>query len=253
VHHFTFDKSGYASYEIDLTPTEELYPIVLGGGSTSNVISECSKGVRQTILPSADFLLKNNLYNFSYGLTTTYWTFDSFGIVLRYSNGTVISTQTSSDDTGGTLSLSNFNVSNGTQIFMDYYYSVNGSVCGNSTRFWTLNTENEFSIWYFFQDLGTYIDADMYGILGDDNGQFSKALIASLIIILVVGGLVMRYGIQNEAVIMGMITGILLFLNTINLLPSPSFFTNSPVSFGDFLVYITLVITIGFIIKEEQR
>ena len=63
----------------------------------------------------------------------------------------------------------------------------------------------------------------------------------------------MRYGIQNEAVIMGMITGILLFLNTINLLPSPSFFTNSPVSFGDFLVYITLIITIGFIIKEEQR
>jgi len=92
----------------------------------------------------------------------------------------------------------------------------------------------------------------VFGILGDDNGQFSKALISVLIILLVVGGIIMRYGINNEATIMGMITGLLVFMNTIEILPNVSIFENAILSFGDLLVYVTMIMTIGFIIKGER-
>jgi len=88
--------------------------------------------------------------------------------------------------------------------------------------------------------------------LGNDAGQFSKALISVLIIILVTGMLSYRYGIRSEAAIMGIMTGILLFLNTLDLLPDQTIFPNAPISMGNLLVTITLIITLGFIIREER-
>jgi len=250
-HIFTFIKSGYDTYTTTLTPTQSTYTIVLGGTSVSVVSSDYSKGINYQIKPSNDFLSSNTIYNFNYTISTSYWLLDSWGFTLRYNNGTLIGTQTSTSDSGGILTL-NANTSNQTKVIMSYYYIVNSTQI-NGTKYWLISESNDFSLWYFFQDLSTYINANLFGILGDDGGQFSKALISVSIIILVVGGLIMRYGIQNEAVVMGMITGLLFFLNTVNLLPDASPFEGALVSFGDLLVYLAIIMTIGFIIKGEQQ
>lgn len=251
-HHFTFSKTGYDTYEIDLTPTETNYPIVMGGGSEGTTVNDYTVGVTISIKPSGDFLEKNNKYNFNYTISSTFWNMDSWGYSLKYSNGTIIDTQNSTTNSGGILSSNNINVSNSNRIIMNYYYSIN-STYFNFTKYWNVETPSDFSFTHLFDDIASYINYNIFGILGDDEGQFAKALISVLVTVLVVGGMAMRYGIGSDATLIGMLAGVILFLNTVNLLPEPDFFSNGILSFGDFLVYITAIIAIGFLVKEETH
>jgi len=249
-HDFTFTKEGYDVFELTYTPTGQSKSIILGGGASDSVIDDTTKGITYFLSPTDDFLKKNTNYNFSYTISTSYWTLDSWGFVLKSSNGTVLSTQSSTNVGGGTLT-SEINTTEYSKIIMEHYYVVN-STRTDFTRYWKTYATNEYSLSHLFERTTTYINADVFGILGDDNGQFSKALISVLIILLVVGGIIMRYGINNEATIMGMITGLLVFMNTIEILPNVSIFENAILSFGDLLVYVTMIMTIGFIIKGER-
>lgn len=250
-HTFSFVKTGYDSYTTSLTPTQSQYTINLGTSTITSNDTQYSRDIRELIKPTGDFLYKNLNYSFNYTISTSYWTLDGWGFTLKYGNGTIIGTQSSSVDVGGTLNI-NANTSTQNKIVMQYFYVVNGTYV-NGTRYWLTQSPNDFSITHFFTDLATYIDADMFGILGDDNGQFSKALIAVLILVGVTGIFGYRYGIQSEATILGIIFGIVLFLNTLNLIPNPSFLTESSVSLGDLISFIVLLITIGMVIKEESQ
>jgi len=105
----------------------------------------------------------------------------------------------------------------------------------------------------FFTDLILYIDADIFGIQSDDNGYFAKALLSVVIIIMVSGGLSLRYGIQSEQAISGIIFSILLLLNILNFIPTPDSFLLRDVNIGNLLVAIMAMVTIAFVFKEEQR
>lgn len=250
-HTFTFVKTGYDNYTTSLFPTQSTYTISLGANETGNNDNQYYRGIGVIIQPLGDFLDKNTEYSFNYTISTNYWTLDGWGFTLKYGNGTEIGTQTSTDDTGGTLSLT-ADTLNETKIIMDYYYIVNSSQI-NGTRFWLTQQESDFSIWYFFTDLSTYISQDLFGILSDDEGVFGKALISVIILVGLTGILGFRYGIASESAIMGIIFGIVLGLNTLGFIPNPDFLTASAVTLGDFLVFICLLIMISFIFKEESR
>jgi len=96
------------------------------------------------------------------------------------------------------------------------------------------------------------LNADIFGIQGDDNGYFAKALLSVVIIIMVSGGLSLRYGIQSEQAISGIIFSILLLL-TYKFHPTPDSFLLRDVNIGNLLVAIMAMVTIAFVFKEEQR
>jgi len=251
VHTLTFSKEGYTDYIFSQTPTQSLYTITLGTVA-SNVTSNYRREIIETIKPTSNFLNKNTTYSFNYTISSTYWTLDSWGFVLKYSNGTVIGTESSSENTGGTLNLV-AGTSESPKIIMSYYYIVNGTY-QNSTRYWATQTPNDFSITNFFEDLSTYIDGNLLGINGTDgDGSFSKGLIAVLILVFSAGFLSYRYGISSEPAIMGIVFGIVLFLNNIGFLPTSHLNGTSGLALGDLAVVITAIIMIGFIVKEEQR
>jgi hypothetical protein len=95
----------------------------------------------------------------------------------------------------------------------------------------------------------------MGGILGDDNGAFAKAVICAVILIFVTGGLTMRYGVNNEATIFGSIFGTVLFLNSLNFIPNPSFGNGfmSVVTLVDYITVILFIIMVSMIFKEEWK
>ena len=251
IHYFTFTKSGYDVYSLTYAPIGGSKNIILSSGAQENPVDDYTRGITYYTKPSTGFLNKNSTYNFNFTITSTYWTLDEFGMNLTYFNGTLIDSLSSSDDSGGTLNIL-ANTTNQSRIIMKYYYIVNGTRM-DGERYWLTQAPSDFSIYNFFTTVGTYISENIFGIESDDEGQFGKALISVLIILTSCGLLISRYGIQSEATLLGMLTGILLFLNTIDLLPDPEIFTNPLVSFGDLLVYIVLIITIGLIIKEERR
>ena len=131
---------------------------------------------------------------------------------------------------------------------MTYFYVAN-STQTNGTRTWITQdpTLRGYSIWNFFNNLSTYIDAGFFGM---DN--FGKAIISFLIIVTVAGVLSLRYGINSEVAIIGFIFGAVMFLDVgIGLIP--------PIQIGgltaidNFLTFLTFIILIGFIIREEKR
>jgi hypothetical protein len=252
-HTIIFEKSGYSTLNYVVTPTLNSYPVHLVAISiTSTIITnDFSKGIEQNVMPSLSFLINNTLYEFNYTISSSYWDLDEFGYTLSYGNGTFIDSQVSYSSVGGSLS-SFADTIDSENLRLNYYYIIN-STRFNGTRYWLTQNPNKFSIWNFFNDLKTYISGNLYGIQGNDNGYFGKALICVVILVLTVGGLGYRFGFSNEATLMGLLFGVVLFLNTLDFIPNPEFLSTSPVTLGNFIVYTVLIITIGFVIKGESQ
>jgi len=247
VHTFTFSKTGFVSVVETITPTQTFYTINMGEAAA--VITNEAKGVVITTFPQGSFLDSDTIYIFNYTINSTELVLDEFGFELFYNNGTSIFSDSSTVSTGGTLTKS-FNTSNETRVEMTYYYITNSTRI-NGTTYWLIYDTNDFSIFNFFTRVGTYISANIFGILGDDEGYFAKAVISILVLILVTGTISMRYGIGSESAVTGLLFGVTFMLNMFDLIPTPPFLTF--IELGDFLVFIIAIVAISTIIKEEGR
>ncbi len=242
LHTFNFTKTGYSTYTTSIYPTQTSYTISLTSGS-AEVSNDYTKGISYSIKPSGDYLTNNTLYNFNITINSTYWSLDEFGFYLYYGNGSLIDSTSSSSV--GTIGI-NANTLNTSYIKMNFYYTIN-STYFNGTRTWYVDTgNNSFSILHFFNDLKLYMNAGFFGI---DN--FGRVLISIFIIVIVIGGIAIRYGIQNEAMLMGILFGIVYFFDVgVGLIPSVTFGGNSISHFATIAVGLLLA---GFLIKEEMR
>ena len=257
LHRFTFVKSGYDTYSLTLTPTQGLYTISLD--STAGVASaDCSQGISYYIRPSESYIWNNTIYNFSYTVSSSYWNLSSFGISVYYGNGTFINSNISTTSTGGIVSITsnvyNYNSSNPNsinKIYMNYYYSTNSTCIINGTRYWIIEQSsygNQFSINNLINDIGIYTGV---GLFGFDN--FGRALLCFLVLVLTTGIMTRKYGIASEAAIMGVIFGIVLFLDIgVNWIPELTFgglITPQP----HLVTIITGIILFGTILREELK
>lgn len=249
-HTLSFFKENYDSLITSLAPTLTSYTITLGGSSQETNKIDYAKGILINIEPSSSFLNNGTSYNFNYTISTSIWTLDSFGFTLRYGNGTIIGSNSSTTDTGGIVSL-DADTLNQSYIIMEYYYEVNDTFI-NKTKRWNIQTPGEFGISNLFTRISTYISANIFGIEGDDEGYFGKAFISVLILLSSTFILSYRYGIASEPAIMGIMFGILMLLNNLSLIPTPSFMDSSPISLGTLIVVIMAIFVVSSIYKEER-
>ena len=205
-HDFVFTKSGYTTYETSLIPTQSSYTITLSGGGGTVPISY-GKGIVREIFPKNTSLANDTIYTFGINLTSSYWDISEYGFNLRLLNGTIISGGSTS--TQGTLITLNYNTTNQTRIFLDYYWVING-VYTNGTIDWkvynTLNTQ--WSIKTFFVDLKLYLYSGLFGI---DN--FGRYLLIFLALFFSIGILGYKYGLNNPLFVTGMIFFVIFFLD----------------------------------------
>jgi len=245
-HTLVFEKDGYDTFTTVITPTQSSYTITLGGATTST--QDYNKGVSYFLNPATDFLDNYSLYSFNLTLNSEFWDLQKFGFDLFYGNDTLIGSNSSTATRGGVVSLFGLNSSSDqTTIYMNYYYLINGNYT-NLTRVWIIQPTygRTFSIWNFFQDLGTYIDA---GFFGFDN--FGKLLLSFVVIVLVAGGLSYNYGLRSEAAVMGIVFG-MVFLLDVGLGFIPRIEVAGIRAVPNFLTIVTFIILMAFIIKEER-
>jgi len=245
-HTFTFFKLGYDILIESLKPTQTEYTITLGGGGGESP-PDYLQGISYFIRPSIDYLDNSTEYEFNYTLSSSYWELDEFGFYLYYGNGTLIDSNISTSN-GGFLNLIEINTTElQSSIYMDYYYLVNSTYI-NGTRTWRIQPTygRSFSIWNFFENLDTYLSAGLYGF---DN--FGKVLLSVVILILITGGLSVRYGIVSDAAIMGILFGLVLLLDYgLGFIPQISIGGLTAIPY--FPTALTFIILIALIIKEER-
>lgn len=243
-HIVNFTKTGYTTYTFDEPPTQIAYTITLSSSSSS--AEDYRQGIKLSKTPLNSSVEENSENDFTFTITSDYYTLVNFTAGLYFGNGTLIGLENSTTGTGGTITFSNINVTN-QSIYMLYNWSINTSTLSGIYYWINSGTEGrEFSIWNFFKDFNDYTNTGFFGL--DD---FGRGLLAVIFIILVVGTMGYRYGIQSEPMVLGMIFGIVLFLDTMNFIPKPDLLGIVPLD--NFLTIITALILIGFVIKEEMR
>lgn len=247
VHIINFTKTGYTQYTFNEAPTQTTYTITMGSSASS--AEDYRQGIRLSKTPINSSVEENSVTDFTFTITSDKYTLVNFTATLYFGNGTLIGSDSSTTGTGGTITFSNVNVTN-QSIYMYYNWSINTSTL-NGVYYWiNSGTEGrEFSIWNFFKDFNDYTSESNGGLLGLDN--FGRGLLAVIFIVLVVGTMGYRYGIQSEPMVLGMIFGIVLFLDTMNFIPKPDILGIAPLD--NFLTIITALILIGFVIREEMR
>ncbi len=251
-HTSTFTHPDYDTFTFVHFPTQASYTITLGQDVTTDV--SCVRGISETVRPT-EILTQNEEYDFNYTVVSDYWNLTEFKMTLTYGNGTLIGSDTSTTSSGGTVNINNVNVSDSDYITMDYYYEIDSDEddgeCGqvSGTREWIVQstTGQEFGIWRVAQDFKTYSNASLFGM--DD---FGKTLIAFVIIVLMVGGLSMRYGIASEGAIMGIMFGTVYMLD-VGLGLIPQITIGGITAAEHFVTIITFIILFAVVLREEFR
>jgi len=253
LHTTTFTHPDYETYTFSHYPSQNAYTITLG--EAEEIEHACIKGISQTVKPSSNFLVENEIYDFNYTIVSTFWNLTGFGFTLIDENGANLGSNSSTSSSGGTLTLNNINISDAEKIIMNYYYILDPDEdegnCGtiSDRRVWIVQstTGREYSIWQFAQNFNAYISAGLFGI---DN--FGKLLISFLIIILMVGGLSTKYGIASEEAIMGLLFGIVFILD-VELGMIPRVEIGDIVSVDHFFTIVTFIMLLIVLLREAVR
>jgi len=204
---FTFSKSGFSNVIFTTTPSQSQYTITMGGGNNQAAV-DYTRGITQTILPPVDILNNNTVYNFNYTLNSSYWTATSWGYTL-YGNSTILITSNSSTvGSGGTVS-SSVNTSSYSTITMNYFYVINGTTTNSSITWYVSSLGNtSYSILNFFTDLKSYITLGMFGIT-----PFTVGLIIFFVILIATGLAHFKFGFSGEGSIIAIVTGLVILFD----------------------------------------
>ena len=241
-HILTFRKTGFVQTQFTVTPTQTSYTVTLVSAVAPTGV-DYTKGVTYSIRPPADFeLLNQTSYNFNFTLSSSFWTVDEFGFLLRTQNGTILG-QTSLVDNGGFVNLDQ-NTINNSRIIMDYFWVINSTYINQTTYWNVLNTDNtQFSIRHFFTDLNAYLNTEMFGI-----DSFGRYLIIFLILFTSVGIMSFKFGLASPMSITSAIFAVIFFFDVVvGLLPTP--INAIPHS----LTFLAAIILITTTLKEVLR
>lgn len=244
-HTFSFSKTGYDTYSYSDTPTQSSYSVTLSGGETE-VTESYTKGITKYILPINSSLVNGTTYTFGIQINSSYWDLDSYGFNLRLRNGTIITGNTTT--TEGNLIVINYNTENQTRIYLDYYWVVEGNYT-NRTIYWNVyNTEySQWSIKYFFTDLSSYINSDLFGI-----DEFGRKLFIFLILFVSIGTLSYKYGVNSLLFLSAVIFGVVFFFDVaVGIIPT--YVTNSGREIQHLYTFISGLIFALVGIREVTR
>ena len=240
-HTITFAKTGFETFTFQEPPTQSSYTIILQGGVVTTGF-DYSRGISYFIKPEDGELINNTIYNFNYTLFSSFWEVTEFGFDLLLENRTIL-VSTSASTSGGFVNV-DFNVSNHSRIFMNYYYIINSTRTNFTTHTWHIidQTYTAWSVKVFFTDLNLYLDS---GIFGLDN--FGRYLITFLILFLTIGIFSFKFGVNSPLILSAMTFAIIFFFDVVvGLVPTP--INAIPHS----LTFLALIILITFAIREGQ-
>lgn len=204
-YQFTFSKTGYVTYTATLRPSSgEITTITLEEESTSPEQSYAT-GISYLFEPAISNLLNRTDYNFTFNLTTTYWTLTGCALYLKNTSETLSSTSGIVNSSKCSLKIE-FNTGNQTTIIAEAVYQLNSTTNDTvSTQYAVVYSyEGQFSFKNFLDDLKAF------GNLGFND--FTRMIIAFIVIFSIVGAASYKYSQFREPMPLIILFLILLFM-----------------------------------------
>ena len=233
-HDFSFSKTGYTTVAYSETPTQTSYTVTLSGDTSS---TNCSfRGIQRSVRPIADYLINDTVYTFAFNLTSTYWDTSSYGFNLRLANGTTFSG--GSTGVEGTELTLDYNSTNQSVIYMDYWWVINGEYTNATVRWLVFNEDNaDWSLSVFVDDLKAYLDSGIFGL-----DSFGRILITFLVLFISVGIMSYKYGFTSPMSITTLIFGIVFILDVVTgLIPDVGGVSNLPTFLAGLILVLTII------------
>jgi len=213
LYRFTFSKSGYDTQVLSINPTQSSYTVTMGTEAEVNV-SSYNLGITYDINPAKDILDNETDYDFSFNISSTFWSLTSSGFVLTNGSGTHLGADSCTTSTG-CVSSATVNTQNHTSIVMKYYWEIledGNYYFMNGTKSWRIyKTGTRKSVVDMFKSDITK--------LGHGFGDFTKAMISFFIILFAVGIMSYYSGIYSPLAILGEIFFLVFLLDQINFIP----------------------------------
>ncbi len=241
---FTFIKVGFKTATITIRPTStDIFNVVMES-ETSTFNSSYYRGLVWEFRPKDPVLNNETLYDFTFNLTSSFWTITNCIMTLRNISGANLTQTTSFTSSSCNISI-NFNTSNNTFIISEVILEENNSV--NITFRYTYSIRHihitNFTLMTIFDDLTAF------GGAGFDD--FARALIAFLIIMGITFAAARFTGITNPDVLIGLIVVSVLLFSYIGWFTMEQAGIPSGKGLADlnkYLVfYVILIVSSGFI------
>jgi len=186
-HRITATKTGYASVQETIIPTQTSYTIFMGTSATVSIPSYRYKNIKYITYPAAGRLDPNTIYTFGFNITADEGNIVSCRIDIK--NLTLSTVATSSigcGDYGGNISVS-YNVGSNSKLFGYYYIDIgDGLELFKANDAWYveyLNVTSTGGLISFFESLG---DLPEWGDT-HNRQEFSKVVFFFFIMILTIG------------------------------------------------------------------
>ena len=205
-YEFTFSKDGVGSKTVILRPTtSEIYTIVLGGSGI--VINQSlGAGISYTFTPVGD-LANGTSYDFRFQMSSSYWTVTGCTLSVQGDGATISSSSTSYDSNSCDITVTE---NSGTYSTMTSYveYSLNNTIQVVRRDYSVKNRYvGQFS-------LSNFID-DLKGFAGAGFNDFTRMMIAFIVIMVIVGGLSYKAEIREPEVLIGIFIVLVWFFSYI--------------------------------------
>lgn len=241
-HTFDFTLAQYPFYSTSLTPTQTSYTVTLGSVASSNA-TDYTKGISYSVKPISTYLSNGTAYNFNLTISSSYWSFDSYGFNLTNEDGVLLAANSGSVSGGGTIGA-DINTGDNETIIMTYYWIVNGTE-SSAVRYWTILDlgDSSFSLSNLVSRFNTYVTSGLFGLT-----SFGVGIICFVLILTVTGTVKLKYGVANDAIIAGIIFSLVALLDiSFGLIPNPVG------AIPNFPTVVMGFIFAGFLFKEVLR
>jgi hypothetical protein len=157
-HTIIFSKIGYATQTLTVRPTQSVYTVIMGGGSSNASFAQYLAGINWNYYPSQQFLAPNTVYTFGLNINAVYEDIVSCKVELLDSNNTLVNSVTGCSASGGNISFEQ-NTGNYSKLFLKFYVDVgNGLVVLDPIDYWVdaTNTSSINTIKSFFEAFSNY-------------------------------------------------------------------------------------------------
>ena len=188
-HRLTFTKSGYAAVTTTIRPTQSLYTITMGGGSSGAESNYTLQGIAWEITPASGRLNPSTLYTFGFNVTKVNQS-NVVGCRMRLLNITegILNSTIGCGVTGGYISLHHTTPSSG-KMWGEYAINVGtGYIIVDKDAMWVMMVFNKSADGTIIDALNRIRNMDEFG--EDDNRAEYSRIIAFFLLFTIILGII---------------------------------------------------------------
>ena len=236
-------KPGLTQYETTITPTQTEYTLTMGMGTTETTVDDYFRGITYSIYPSQTYLTNSTTYTFNFTISGDYWNFDEFGIILTNSSGSSFGSNSSTSQSGGTVSLTR-NTGSNTTFILRPYWVIDGNYTNISQIYVIYDSSgSDTSLANLRDRIRFYIDAGgFFGLT-----PFGLNILVFLCIFITTGIVSYKFGFTSPFAVFGIMLVLTLMFDQIN------FITYADGLPEDAATLLVGILVVAFGIKEAYQ